>query len=210
MTLLLWLSSWSNISVLGVFLTAFAILVDFMKRRKKWSRYPPGPVSLPFVGTMPFINYSDPHHSFEKIVADTALSVAMQKQTTVKGQLEGVPRKQHKPLSSQALMKNSGMFSWRYIPALMRQIVFRAMILLSWQYRKKFGNIFSLQNCWTNVVVLNGYKTVKEALVNKSEDFADRPYFHIYEQLGYGQKSEGKSFADVHFLQAVAQGGLGR
>ncbi|NXJ09542.1 CP2DH protein, partial [Odontophorus gujanensis] len=60
------------------------------------------------------------------------------------------------------------------------------------QYRKKFGNIFSLQNCWTNVVVLNGYKTVKEALVNKSEDFADRPYFPIYEQLGYGHKSEGK------------------
>ncbi|OXB52166.1 hypothetical protein ASZ78_001702, partial [Callipepla squamata] len=143
MTLLLWLSSWSNISVLGVFLTVFTILVDFMKRRKKWSRYPPGPMSLPFVGTMPFINYCDPHLSFEK-------------------------------------------------------------------FRKKFGNIFSLQNCWTNVVVLNGYKTVKEALVNKSEDFADRPYFHIYEHLGYGQKSEGKSFADVHFLQELAQGGLGR
>ncbi|XP_065598861.1 cytochrome P450 2D17 [Cyrtonyx montezumae] len=128
MTLLLWLSSWSNISVLGVFLTVFTILVDFMKRRKKWSRYPPGPVSLPFVGTMPFINYNNPHLSFEK-------------------------------------------------------------------YRKKFGNIFSLQNCWTNVVVLNGYKTVKEALVNKSEDFADRPYFPIYEQLGYGHKFPGIVFA---------------
>ncbi|NP_001182486.1 cytochrome P450 2D49 [Gallus gallus] len=124
MTLLLWLSSWSNISVLGVFLTVFTILVDFMKRRKKWSRYPPGPMPLPFVGTMPYVNYYNPHLSFEK-------------------------------------------------------------------FRKKFGNIFSLQNCWTNVVVLNGYKTVKEALVNKSEDFADRPYMPVYEHLGYGHKSEG-------------------
>ncbi|XP_003202370.1 cytochrome P450 2D17 [Meleagris gallopavo] len=124
MTLLLWLSSWSNISVLGVFLTVFTVLVDFMKRRKKWSCYPPGPVSLPFVGTMPYVNYNNPILSFEK-------------------------------------------------------------------FRKKFGNVFSLQNCWTNVVVLNGYNTVKEALVNKSEDFADRPYMPIYEHLGYGHKSEG-------------------
>ncbi|NXC43053.1 CP2DH protein, partial [Penelope pileata] len=61
------------------------------------------------------------------------------------------------------------------------------------QFRKKFGNIFRLQNCWTNVVVLNGYKTVKEALVHKSEDFADRPYLPIYEHLGYGHQSEGKA-----------------
>ncbi|KAM7023457.1 cytochrome P450 2D17-like isoform 2-T2 [Passerculus sandwichensis] len=59
------------------------------------------------------------------------------------------------------------------------------------QLQKKFGNIFSLQNCWTNVVVLNGYKTVKEALVHKSEDFADRPYFPIYEHMGYGKNCEG-------------------
>ncbi|NXU64700.1 CP2D3 protein, partial [Horornis vulcanius] len=59
------------------------------------------------------------------------------------------------------------------------------------QLQKKFGNIFSLQNCWTNLVVLNGYKTVKEALVHKSEDFADRPHFPIYEHIGYGKNSEG-------------------
>ncbi|XP_031456356.1 cytochrome P450 2D27-like [Phasianus colchicus] len=82
------------------------------------------------------------------------------------------------------------------------------MIFLCWQFRKKFGNVFSLQNCWANVVVLNGYNTVKEALVNKSEEFADRPYMPIYEHLGYGHKSEGRSFANIHFPQALAQGGL--
>ncbi|NXS18454.1 CP2DR protein, partial [Mystacornis crossleyi] len=65
------------------------------------------------------------------------------------------------------------------------------------QLQKKFGNIFSLQNCWTNLVVLNGYKTVKEALVHKSEDFADRPYFPIYEHVGYGKNSEGNQISDI-------------
>ncbi|XP_027578437.2 cytochrome P450 2D17 [Pipra filicauda] len=129
MALFLWLGSqlsslWSNISVLGVFLTVFTLLLDFMKRRKKWSHYPPGPVSLPFIGTMLSVDFHNPAHSFK-------------------------------------------------------------------QLQKKFGNIYNLQNCWTNVVVLNGYKAVKEALVHKSEDFADRPYLPIYEHLGYGKKSEG-------------------
>lgn len=78
------------------------------------------------------------------------------------------------------------------------------MIFLSWQLQKKFGNIFSLQNCWTNLVVLNGYKTVKEALVHKSEDFADRPYFPIYEHMGYGKNSEGKCHKNGNSLMALA------
>ncbi|XP_027519975.1 cytochrome P450 2D17 [Corapipo altera] len=133
MALFLWLGSqlsslWSNISVLGIFLTVFTLLLDFMKRRKKWSHYPPGPVSLPFIGTMLSVDFHNPAYSFKKL-------------------------------------------------------------------QKKFGNIYNLQNCWTNVVVLNGYKAVKEALVHRSEDFADRPYLPIYEHLGYGKKSEGIALA---------------
>ncbi|XP_016159897.1 PREDICTED: cytochrome P450 2D14 [Ficedula albicollis] len=129
MALLLWLGSqlssvWSNFSILGIFLAVFTVLLDLMKRRKKWSHYPPGPASLPFIGTMLSIDFHKPYHSFS-------------------------------------------------------------------QLQKKFGNIFSLQNCWTNVVVLNGYKTVKEALVHNSEVFADRPPFPVYEHMGYGENSEG-------------------
>ncbi|NXD79487.1 CP2DH protein, partial [Halcyon senegalensis] len=70
------------------------------------------------------------------------------------------------------------------------------------QLHKKYGNIFNLQNCWTNLVVLNGYKAVKEALVHRAEDFADRPYFPAYEHLGYGKKSEGKD-PDISCLSII-------
>ncbi|XP_053886393.1 cytochrome P450 2D15-like isoform X2 [Malaclemys terrapin pileata] len=129
MELLLWLwsqlrSCGNNLPTLGIALTVFALLFDFLKRRKSWSRYPPGPTSLPFIGTMLQIDFHNPHRSFT-------------------------------------------------------------------QLSKKYGNVFSLQNCWSNLIVLNGFKAVKEALVQKSEDFADRPYFPIYEHLGYGENSEG-------------------
>lgn len=41
------------------------------------------------------------------------------------------------------------------------------------------------------MVVLNGFKTVKEALVNKSEDFADRPHFPVYSWFGFGENNQG-------------------
>ncbi|XP_069767494.1 cytochrome P450 2D15-like isoform X2 [Narcine bancroftii] len=48
---------------------------------------------------------------------------------------------------------------------------------------KKHGDVVSLEFGWTNVVVLSGYNTLKEALVKKSEDFADRPDLPIYRYL---------------------------
>ncbi|XP_078497346.1 cytochrome P450 2D15-like [Lissotriton helveticus] len=117
-------SSYSSLSLLALFFAVFVLCFDFMKRRKKWRSYPPGPLSLPFLGNMLQVDFSDPAASFEKL-------------------------------------------------------------------RKKYGNVFSLQFCWTNVVVLNRFVVMKEALVNKSEDIADRPPFPIYEHLGFQERSEG-------------------
>lgn len=52
------------------------------------------------------------------------------------------------------------------------------------QLRKEFGNIFSLQYFWQKMVVLNGFEVMKETLIDRSEDIADRPRFPIYEKIG--------------------------
>ncbi|XP_072909870.1 cytochrome P450 2D20-like isoform X1 [Hemitrygon akajei] len=59
---------------------------------------------------------------------------------------------------------------------------------------KKYGDVVSLEFGWTNLVVLSGYKTLKEALVKKSEDFADRPTPAIYEKH-FQRSGEGIVFA---------------
>ncbi|XP_069089270.1 cytochrome P450 2D14-like [Pleurodeles waltl] len=117
-------SYYSSLSLLTLFFAVFFLCLDFMKRRKRWRGYPPGPPSLPFLGNMLQVDFSNPAVSFDKL-------------------------------------------------------------------RKKYGNIFSLQFCWTNVVVLNEFVVMKEALINKSEDIADRPPFPIFEHLGFQEHSEG-------------------
>nr|XP_033785239.1 cytochrome P450 2D15-like isoform X2 [Geotrypetes seraphini] len=117
-------SCYNNVTFLGIFLTVFVLLLDFMKRRKTWNRYPPGPLSIPFLGNMLQVDFRQPHISFS-------------------------------------------------------------------QLSKKYGNVFSLQFCWKNTVVLNGFKVLKEALVVKSEDFADRPPFPLFKHLGVNKNCEG-------------------
>ncbi|XP_078278923.1 cytochrome P450 2D14-like [Rhinoraja longicauda] len=60
--------------------------------------------------------------------------------------------------------------------------------------RKKYGDVMSLDFGWTNVVVLSGYKALKEALVKKSEDFAGRPELPVYEKI-FKRFGEGIVFA---------------
>ncbi|XP_068416258.1 cytochrome P450 2D6 isoform X2 [Eschrichtius robustus] len=63
------------------------------------------------------------------------------------------------------------------------------------QLRRRFGDVFSLQQVWTPVVVLNGLAAVREALVYRSQDTSDRPSATVYEHLGYGPRSEGRPFS---------------
>nr|KAF6368086.1 cytochrome P450 family 2 subfamily D member 6 [Myotis myotis] len=59
------------------------------------------------------------------------------------------------------------------------------------QLRSRFGDVFSLQLAWTPVVVVSGLAAVREALVHRSEDTADRPPSPIYEHLGFGPRAQG-------------------
>ncbi|XP_061060165.1 cytochrome P450 2D14 isoform X1 [Eubalaena glacialis] len=71
------------------------------------------------------------------------------------------------------------------------QVNFQDPLLSFSQLRRRFGDVFSLQQVWTPVVVLNGLAAVREALVYRSQDTSDRPSATVYEHLGYGPRSEG-------------------
>uniref|UniRef100_A0A0P6J9C2 Cytochrome P450 n=1 Tax=Heterocephalus glaber TaxID=10181 RepID=A0A0P6J9C2_HETGA len=71
------------------------------------------------------------------------------------------------------------------------QVDFQNMAYSCYKLRNRFGDVFSLQLAWKPVVVVNGLQAVREALVNHSEDTADRPPMPIYEHLGLRQNSTG-------------------
>nr|XP_054325939.1 cytochrome P450 2D6 isoform X1 [Pongo pygmaeus] len=68
------------------------------------------------------------------------------------------------------------------------------------QLRRRFGDVFSLQLAWTPVVVLNGLAAVREALVTRGEDTADRPPAPITQILGFGPRSQGRPFRPNNLL----------
>ncbi|OCT81370.1 hypothetical protein XELAEV_18028189mg [Xenopus laevis] len=53
---------------------------------------------------------------------------------------------------------------------------------------KKYGSVFSVQLGTEKVVVLCGYNTVKDALINHADEFSERPKIPIFEDVskGYG------------------------
>ncbi|XP_073481193.1 cytochrome P450 2K1-like [Aquarana catesbeiana] len=56
------------------------------------------------------------------------------------------------------------------------------------QLSRKYGSVFSIQIGTKKVVVLCGYKAVKDALVTHAEEFAERPEIPIFQKFlkGYG------------------------
>nr|XP_005314226.1 cytochrome P450 2K1-like isoform X2 [Chrysemys picta bellii] len=59
---------------------------------------------------------------------------------------------------------------------------YRTLLELS----EKYGPVFSIQMGPKNMVVLSGYKMVKEALVNQADAFAERPKIPIFEKFARG------------------------
>ena len=54
------------------------------------------------------------------------------------------------------------------------------------QLSKKYGSVFTIYFGPKKVVVLVGYKTVKQALVNHAEEFGDRDITPLFHDLNKG------------------------
>ncbi|XP_078540291.1 cytochrome P450 2D6-like isoform X1 [Lissotriton helveticus] len=118
------LPSGTFLTMLALFFSVFALILDVMKRRRSCSRYPPGPSSLPFVGNI-------------------------------------------------------------------LEVDFKSLTKYCSQLRKTYGDVFSVQFCWENVVIINGLKSVKEGLIAKSDDTSDRPPDILSKIAGFKEDSSG-------------------
>ncbi|XP_066489655.1 cytochrome P450 2D6-like [Tiliqua scincoides] len=114
---------WINLPTQVLSLLLLALLVDYMKRRKRCPRYPPGPAPLPFIGNLLLMDVKNPHHTVQHLA-------------------------------------------------------------------KKFGKVMSVQIGWNNYVVLNGFKMTK-LLLERIEDFADRPPVPLLKLMGRTRNSGG-------------------
>ncbi|KAJ1173435.1 hypothetical protein NDU88_005270 [Pleurodeles waltl] len=83
-----------------------------------------------------------------------------------------------------------GPSSWPFFGNLL-QVDFHKLPRSFDQLSKKFGNVFSFQLGWINLVVVNGYDAVKETLVTKSEDTSDRPSMPLMKKMGFRKDCEG-------------------
>ncbi|XP_044147855.1 cytochrome P450 2K6-like [Bufo gargarizans] len=54
------------------------------------------------------------------------------------------------------------------------------------EFSKKYGPVFSVQMGMKKIVVLTGYETVKDALVNNAEEFGERGMLKIFKKMDKG------------------------
>ncbi|XP_077791043.1 cytochrome P450 2D14-like isoform X1 [Podarcis muralis] len=118
----------NNLPALALSLVLLALLLDYVKRRKRSSRWPPGPTPLPFIGNLLLLDVKNPHKTVQDL-------------------------------------------------------------------EKKFGPVISLQFGWRNMVILSGFKTIKEALGQNPENFVDRPEVPLFSLLNRGKNCGGIGFA---------------
>ncbi|XP_019479516.1 PREDICTED: cytochrome P450 2D14 isoform X2 [Hipposideros armiger] len=169
------LLTWDALGSLAVAIAIFLLLVDLMHRRTRWAaRYPPGPMPMPGLGNLLQVDFHDLLCSVTQVrkVVGWGPHLAADSGWEAKSQ------------AGPGAEPRRGRCDSAFVPGLKNGWGFPKL-------RSRFGDVFSLQLAWTPLVVINGLEAVREALVYRSEDTADRPPMPIYKHLGVGPHSEG-------------------
>ena len=82
------------------------------------------------------------------------------------------------------LRRPPGPFSWPIIGNLM--MFMDSPHLKCMKMAQQYGDVFQIRIGSWPVVVLNGYDTIRQALVGKSTKFIRRPPFRVFEELNWG------------------------
>ncbi|XP_035660928.1 cytochrome P450 2D4-like [Branchiostoma floridae] len=86
----------------------------------------------------------------------------------------------------------------------------RAPLLKLTAWRRQYGDVFTVRMGMEDVVVLNGYTAVKDALVDRSELFASRPPNYLFDSsVGFG-KGETFKFSNLFVLFILSNIGAAR
>ncbi|XP_047656672.1 cytochrome P450 2K1-like isoform X2 [Tachysurus fulvidraco] len=97
----------------------------------------------------------------------------------------------------------------------MLQLNLKRPYLSLWEMSKKYGSVFTVYFGPKKVVVLAGYQTVKQALVNNSEDFGNRDISPIFFDISKGHGilfSNGESWKEMRrfSLTTLRDFGMGK
>ncbi|XP_048473305.1 cytochrome P450 2F2-like [Rhincodon typus] len=149
-----------NLQTLLIFLAVF-LTVSFLIKARKQSALLPGPSMWSLFGNI-FTRNQAPHVSLTEVLADLNL----------------------KP--SPPVSKTERLLIWQVRESLTEvYIIFMFLIpcLLHAQLSKKYGDVFTCSALLIPIVVLNGYRTFQEALVQHGREFAGRPIIPIMEEI---------------------------
>ncbi|CAH2245836.1 cytochrome P450 2K6-like [Pelobates cultripes] len=94
-------------------------------------------------------------------------------------------------------------------------ILVTIIYFIYFQLSKQYGPIFRIQMGSVKMVVLSGYETVKSALVDSADDFAERPFVRIFENINHGwgiSFSHGENWKEMRrfTLSTLRDFGMGR
>ena len=158
MVLLELFNSSASVPLLGALL-GLLVLFFYSSRNQDQRKEPPGPRPLPLIGNLLSLDFMKPHITLWEVRPLLVLFGPW-----------SLPGGHVIHLIIQLFWLDN---DWYFV-------------CFFYQLSKKYGNVFTVYLGPKKVVVLAGYKTVKQALVNHADEFGDRELVPLIHSLSQG------------------------